>query len=346
MKYRRLPVYLVLDCSESMADDPLALVEAGVKGLVNRLKKEPHSLETVWLSVIAFAAKAKKLVPLTDLSSFVPPALSLRPGTAMGAALDLLRESIQAEVRMPCPEVKGDYMPYVFILTDGRPTDDLAGPLRLFKVADLRLSGVYGFGIGRDADFASLAKISDVVFKAESMSPNGFCLAFGDLIMGHFNDRIEWPVCADPRDYWEYLTEDSGIKLIDPNHPFSSKKSESRLFLHAVCSKSRKKYLMIYRWSPEISLYSAEESLPLPDDFFADGAGGPGASTDLELLTSARCPYCHNSSWVVCDACGRVTCLDYEKMPPRVTCPSCEKAFGINLNYGYLCAGPITGSAG
>ena len=47
---RRLPIFLVLDVSESMAGDNLRQVGQGLEKLVGALRQDPHALETVYLS--------------------------------------------------------------------------------------------------------------------------------------------------------------------------------------------------------------------------------------------------------------------------------------------------------
>ena len=84
---RRLPVFFVLDCSESMVGDNLKKMEDGLQMIVQTLRTDPHALETVWLSVMAFAGIAKTIVPLVEVASFYPPKLPLGSGTSLGAAL-------------------------------------------------------------------------------------------------------------------------------------------------------------------------------------------------------------------------------------------------------------------
>jgi uncharacterized protein YegL len=47
---RRLPVYLLLDTSGSMAGAPIVAVNNGVGLLYRELMNNPNALETVWLS--------------------------------------------------------------------------------------------------------------------------------------------------------------------------------------------------------------------------------------------------------------------------------------------------------
>ena len=121
---RRLPVYLLLDVSGSMAGDPIEAVRNGMQMMVSALRGEPQALETAYLSVITFESSAKQVVPLTDLASFQEPALSASGTTALGEALTLLCNKVDTEVNKTTKEAKGDWKPLVFIMTDGAPNDD------------------------------------------------------------------------------------------------------------------------------------------------------------------------------------------------------------------------------
>ena len=65
---RRLPIYFLIDVSESMVGDPVEQVQDGIATIVKALRADPYALETVLVSVIAFAGKAKKLTPLLELT--------------------------------------------------------------------------------------------------------------------------------------------------------------------------------------------------------------------------------------------------------------------------------------
>ncbi len=73
---RRLPIYFLVDVSESMVGTPIEQVQEGMRTIIQNLRVDPYALETVFVSIIAFAGKAKVLFSpyrtLQVLSSNLP----------------------------------------------------------------------------------------------------------------------------------------------------------------------------------------------------------------------------------------------------------------------------------
>lgn len=167
---RRLPVYLLVDTSGSMHGEAIEAVRNGLQVLVSALRQDPYALETAYLSVIAFNSDARQLTPLTELPSFQIPDIQASGTTAMGGALSLLADCIRREVVQGSAEVKGDWKPVVFLLSDGAPTDDLDR-----GIADLKgvKTGTFvACAAGADADSATLKKITETVVSLDTADAN------------------------------------------------------------------------------------------------------------------------------------------------------------------------------
>ncbi|MCS7252574.1 MAG: VWA domain-containing protein [Armatimonadota bacterium] len=160
---RRLPVYLLLDCSGSMAGAPIEAVRRGVELFIQEVKNDPFARETVHVSIITFDSDARMvtngLVPIDQLQL---PQLSASGSTSLGKAVKLLQESLDRDIRPAIRgKEKGDWKPLVFILTDGKPTDDWQTPHQEIKNRQERkVLNVITVGCGPEIDEQTLKEIA------------------------------------------------------------------------------------------------------------------------------------------------------------------------------------------
>ena len=163
---RRLPVYLLLDTSGSMYGEPIEAVKNGVQSLISTLRGDPYALETAYVSIITFNSSAQQISPLTELAAFQQPSINAGGGTALGGALSLLAQKIDTEVIKTTTEVKGDWRPLVFIMTDGVPTDDLSKGLSEFKRRKYGM--VVACAAGQGASTDTLKQITENVVQLDT----------------------------------------------------------------------------------------------------------------------------------------------------------------------------------
>jgi uncharacterized protein YegL len=158
---RRLPVYLLLDCSSSMSGEPINAVKEGVQLLISTLRQDPYALETAYLSIITFDTDARQLVPLTDVISFQVPDIRAQGITSLGKALQLVAQQISTEVIKTTPDRRGDWKPLIFLMTDGMPTDDWRAGLDILKKSKPGM--IIACAAGTNLDLSVLKEISEVV---------------------------------------------------------------------------------------------------------------------------------------------------------------------------------------
>lgn len=165
---RRLPVYLLLDCSGSMSGEPIEAVKQGIKTLIAELKGDPQALETAFLSIITFDSSARQVSPLTELMLFKEPQIQAGGATALGGALKVLADCIKTEVHTSTATQKGDWKPLVFVMTDGAPTDNIDEGIDALK--QVSTGNIIACGAGANANASTLKKITNNVLMMNNLT--------------------------------------------------------------------------------------------------------------------------------------------------------------------------------
>ncbi|KMK68661.1 VWA domain-containing protein [Puniceibacterium sp. IMCC21224] len=173
---RRLPVYMLLDTSGSMQGEPIEAVNAGMETLIAALRQDPYALETVYMTVITFDAEAKTIVPLTPLEDVVLPQITTpRSGpTHLGLALETLGVQVRADVKKGTDEAKGDWAPYLFVMTDGKPSDTQLYAEQCAAMRKLGFASIIGCAAGPKAREADLKALCDHIVRLDTMDSSAF----------------------------------------------------------------------------------------------------------------------------------------------------------------------------
>ena len=178
MSTRRLPVYILLDTSGSMMGEPIHSVNVGLQAMLSTLRQDPYALESVHLSIITFDVEARVFLPLTPLEQVRLTEVEVKGATFMGAALNLLIECVDRDVKKTNADAKGDWRPLVFIMTDGSPSDMEAYRQAIPEVKKRNFGSILACAAGPKAKQQYLLELTDRVVTMDTMDAaafTGFC---------------------------------------------------------------------------------------------------------------------------------------------------------------------------
>jgi uncharacterized protein YegL len=153
-----------------MKGEPIESVKVGLQAMIASLRQDPFALESVYISIITFNREVKQIMPLTELENMqLPEIVTPESGpTHLGAALEILCQKVDTEVKLSTPEQKGDWMPLLFIMTDGKPSDLQKYNAMIPEIKKRHFAGIIACAAGIKADPKPLELLTHQVYSLDT----------------------------------------------------------------------------------------------------------------------------------------------------------------------------------
>jgi len=155
----RCPCLLLLDVSGSMAGRPIAELNEGLRTFRRELDTDDLALKRVEIATVAFGP-VRVINEFESAASWSPAELSDQGDTPMGAAIERGLDLLRARKDEYRRNGVAYYRPWVFLITDGAPTDSWQGAAqRVHRGEDTKEFSFFAIGV-ENADMPKLAQIA------------------------------------------------------------------------------------------------------------------------------------------------------------------------------------------
>ena len=155
----RCACVLLLDNSGSMSGKPIAQLNAGLKQFRKELAGDALASKRVEIAIITFGP-VKVVQDFVSAEAFQPSELVVDGGTPMGEAILEALELVRLRKQQYQANGVAYYRPWVFLVTDGAPTDDWRPAAKAVKEAE-KSKAVAFFPVGVEgADMEVLRQLS------------------------------------------------------------------------------------------------------------------------------------------------------------------------------------------
>lgn len=157
----RAPCLLLLDTSASMGGEPIRALNEGLRVFQQDLMQDELARRRVEIALLTFGAGGVREVQnFITVDQWRPPELQAGGSTPMGLALERGLDLLRARKDMYREAGLQYFRPWLFLITDGEPTDQYTEAARLVRQED-SVSGLTFFVVGVErANMDRLAEIA------------------------------------------------------------------------------------------------------------------------------------------------------------------------------------------
>lgn len=148
-----------------MEGEAIAEMNKGFELFCHEIKKDPVAKKRTEVAVITFGGSVELKIPFTEGRNLVPAAFAASGQTPMGGALKLAVREVSAQKQAYKDAGLEYFQPWLFIITDGAPTDTAEFDEAVTQIAELeRAQGITVFSVlvGGSAEKDQLSRLSAI----------------------------------------------------------------------------------------------------------------------------------------------------------------------------------------
>lgn len=119
----RCPVVLILDTSASMSGGPIDALNRGISQFKYDVEQDAIASMRVEISIVHFGASVDVVQDFVTIDDFSPPLLTASGKTPLGQGVRLGFQQVNRRCALFKEAGIGFYRPWMFLITDGAPTD-------------------------------------------------------------------------------------------------------------------------------------------------------------------------------------------------------------------------------
>jgi uncharacterized protein YegL len=145
-----------------MAGQPIEQLNQGLLQLQQNLVQDDLAAKRVEIAIVSFNSVVVVEQDFVTVDNFTPPSLSAGGGTSMGAGQEKALDLIEARKAVYRAHGSAYYRPWLFLITDGEPTDDVARAAQRIHEAEAK-NKVACFAVGVEG--ANMSRLAEIVVR-------------------------------------------------------------------------------------------------------------------------------------------------------------------------------------